>query len=153
MAASTRRSRRLWTSSSMRRLKAQLRISFKTRLCQAHAYPNARSCSNRSGKTLCYLLPLLEHVKVQETLRPQDGCIGLILLPTKESCQQVKEETDLWCKYSDFGARAASSTKGDRQPERGRYDILCASAGRLGSLLKDDKFDIMRATFVVVGRG
>ncbi|CAE7745338.1 RH20, partial [Symbiodinium sp. CCMP2456] len=25
----------------------------------------------RSG-TLCYLLPLLEHVKVQETLRPQD---------------------------------------------------------------------------------
>ena len=62
----------------------------------------------------------------------------------------MKEETDLWCKYSDFGARAASSTKGDRQPERGRYDILCASAGRLGSLLKDDKFDIMRATFVVV---
>lgn len=103
-----------------------------------------------SGKTLCYLLPLLEHIKVQETLRPQDGCIGLILLPTKELCQQVKEETELWCKYSGSRISVASCTKGDRQPERGRYEILCASAGRLGSLLRDDRFDIMRATFVVV---
>ncbi|CAE7672852.1 RH20 [Symbiodinium sp. CCMP2456] len=103
-----------------------------------------------SGKTLCYLLPLLEHVEVQPALRTHDGCIALVLLPLRELCQQIAQEAEAWCKYGGFSRRVVSCSTGDRGPELGRCDILCASSGKLGDLLSSEQFDIDRTTYVVV---
>ncbi|EAT43714.1 AAEL004253-PA [Aedes aegypti] len=50
-----------------------------------------------SGKTLSYLLPALMPIDEQSRLRRGDGPIALILAPTRELAQQIKQVTD------DFG--------------------------------------------------
>ena len=103
-----------------------------------------------SGKTLCYLLPLLTHVEMQPALRAHDGCIALILLPLRELCQQIAQEAEKWCTYCGFSRRVRSCSKGDEGPERGKCDILCASPGKLGDLLSSEQYDIDRTTHLVV---
>ena len=44
-----------------------------------------------SGKTAAYLWPLLVHIMDQKELQPGDGPVGLILAPTRELSQQVKQ--------------------------------------------------------------
>ena len=42
-----------------------------------------------SGKTYAYVLPMLHHILAQHEPKPGEGCIGLVLVPTRELCHQV----------------------------------------------------------------
>lgn len=51
-----------------------------------------------SGKTLCYVLPMIRHVMDAEKLVDGDGPIGFIVAPTRELALQIQRETNTFCK-------------------------------------------------------
>jgi ATP-dependent RNA helicase DDX42 len=51
-----------------------------------------------SGKTAAFIWPMLVHIMDQPELKPGDGPIGLILVPTRELAQQIYTEAKRFCK-------------------------------------------------------
>eukprot|EP00730_Choanoeca_flexa_P006377 TRINITY_DN12143_c1_g1_i1.p1 TRINITY_DN12143_c1_g1~~TRINITY_DN12143_c1_g1_i1.p1 ORF type:complete len:984 (+),score=309.05 TRINITY_DN12143_c1_g1_i1:265-2952(+) len=51
------------------------------------------------GKTLAFLLPLLRHVLDQRRCEQGEGCIGLIMSPTRELALQIYNEARRFCKH------------------------------------------------------
>ena len=45
-----------------------------------------------SGKTASFSIPMVQHCLNQQSLRPGDGPIGLVLAPTRELAQQIERE-------------------------------------------------------------
>lgn len=44
-----------------------------------------------SGKTAAFIWPMLVHIMDQKELEPGEGPIAVIVCPTRELCQQVRE--------------------------------------------------------------
>ena len=109
-----------------------------------------------SGKTLAYVLPMLVHVLNQPHLMPGEGFIGLIVVPTQELCQQVRDEVMNWagnkvieCEAIRGGGRASESER-QTQAMLGRVDVIVATPGRLIGMLKAKETNLGRATFFVL---
>jgi ATP-dependent RNA helicase DDX5/DBP2 len=44
-----------------------------------------------SGKTLGFILPALVHIMSKPKVKPGDGCVALVLAPTRELAIQIEE--------------------------------------------------------------
>ncbi|XP_021698916.1 probable ATP-dependent RNA helicase DDX17 isoform X2 [Aedes aegypti] len=106
-----------------------------------------------SGKTLSYLLPALMHIDQQSRLRRGDGPIALILAPTRELAQQIKQVTD------DFGrAMKIKNTclfGGGAKRQQGddlKYgvEIVIATPGRLIDFLSSEHTNLRRCSYLVL---
>ncbi|KAK6632724.1 hypothetical protein RUM43_013494 [Polyplax serrata] len=127
---------------------------------QAQGWPIALSGRNLvgiaktgSGKTLSYILPAVVHINHQPRLQRGDGPIVLVLAPTRELAQQIKEVTDDFGHSSGIrntcifgGAKRISQA---RDLERG-VEIVIATPGRLLDFLECGKTNLKRTTYLVL---
>ncbi|XP_055388658.1 ATP-dependent RNA helicase p62 isoform X2 [Condylostylus longicornis] len=127
---------------------------------QAQSWPIAMSGFNLvgiaktgSGKTLGYILPAVVHINSQKPLKRGDGPIALVLAPTRELAQQIKEVA------TDFGSSTyvrntclfGGAPRGGqaRDLERG-VEIVIATPGRLIDFLSQGKTNLRRCTYLVL---
>ena len=114
-----------------------------------------------SGKTMAYSLPMLQHVSAQQEVKPNQGPIGLILVPSRELCHQVGQEIQtLLCEAQQCDKSAPhirvacvfGGNGGDYQYRSvlGEFDIMVACPGRLLEALTRDDTNLHRASYIVV---
>jgi ATP-dependent RNA helicase DDX5/DBP2 len=106
-----------------------------------------------SGKTMAYIVPSLIHIENQPKNRNDDGPIALVLAPTRELAQQIKEVAQ------DFGTHinvknaclfgGASKGQQMRELERGA-EIVIATPGRLIDFLERGVVNLRRCSFLVL---
>uniref|UniRef100_A0A182N220 RNA helicase n=1 Tax=Anopheles dirus TaxID=7168 RepID=A0A182N220_9DIPT len=106
-----------------------------------------------SGKTLAYILPALVHISNQPRIVRGDGPIALVLAPTRELAQQIKQVCD------DFGRRmgiyntcvfgGASKYPQENDLRRG-VEIVIATPGRLIDFLERETTNLRRCTYLVL---
>ncbi|XP_064630913.1 uncharacterized protein LOC135489471 isoform X1 [Lineus longissimus] len=106
-----------------------------------------------SGKTLSFILPAIVHINHQPYLRPNDGPIALVLVPTRELAQQVQQVA------TEFGSTSriknvcvyGGAPKGPqiRSLERGA-EICIATPGRLIDFLERGNTNLKRCTYLVL---
>eukprot|EP01117_Protostelium_nocturnum_P015810 TRINITY_DN615_c0_g1_i2.p1 TRINITY_DN615_c0_g1~~TRINITY_DN615_c0_g1_i2.p1 ORF type:complete len:929 (-),score=284.34 TRINITY_DN615_c0_g1_i2:129-2915(-) len=109
-----------------------------------------------SGKTLCFLLPLLRHIADQPPVKQGEGPIAIVMAPTRELATQIHEEFKKFTKPLDIrcvcvygGSQVASQISDLKRGAEivvctpGRMiDILCTNRGRVTNL--------SRVTFLVL---
>ena len=106
-----------------------------------------------SGKTLGYLLPAMVHINAQAPLRPGDGPIALIVVPTRELAMQVQQQAALFGKLSGiyntciYGGTSSYSQKADLKKG---VEIAIATPGRLLDLLQQGVTNLKRVTYLVL---
>ena len=86
-----------------------------------------------TGKTLAYMLPLLQQLKFSKLVPPRI----LILVPTRELVDQVVENINRFSKYVNlrvFGVYGESNINIQKQTIAQGLDILVATPGRLFDL-------------------
>eukprot|EP00930_Biecheleria_cincta_P068470 TRINITY_DN558_c1_g1_i1.p1 TRINITY_DN558_c1_g1~~TRINITY_DN558_c1_g1_i1.p1 ORF type:complete len:539 (+),score=67.66 TRINITY_DN558_c1_g1_i1:211-1827(+) len=114
-----------------------------------------------SGKTMAYTLPMIQHVTAQQEVKPGQGPIGLILVPSRELCQQVSQEIQSLlsearqCDESAPQIRVASvfgGNGGDYQYRNmlGQFDVMVACPGRLLDAISRGDTNLHRASYIVV---
>jgi len=136
-------------------------LGFKTPTpIQAQGWPMALSgrdlvgiAETGSGKTMAYVLPAIVHINAQPLLEPGDGPIVLILAPTRELALQIQEE----CKKFGKSSRIRSTCvyggvpKGQQIRELSSgVEIVIATPGRLIDMLKQNKTNLRRVTYLVL---
>ena len=52
-----------------------------------------------SGRKLAYVLPMIKHVTGQLEVLPGDGPIGLVVVPSRELCQQIAHVVSEHARY------------------------------------------------------
>lgn len=100
-----------------------------------------------------YILPAIVHINHQPRLQKGDGPIALVLAPTRELAQQIKEVAE------DFGNTSgirntcifggAKRINQARDLERG-VEIVIATPGRLLDFLECGKTNLRRTTYLVL---
>jgi len=127
---------------------------------QIQAWPTATEgfdmigiAATGSGKTMAYVLPMLVHIMAQPELKPGEGPVGLVLLPTRELCDQVRNEIAAFAEFT--GLRCESVFGGEDFRHQAlafleRVDIVTATPGRLLDLLEKKKTNLKRVTYVVL---
>ncbi|SIO73287.1 ATP-dependent RNA helicase DDX46/PRP5 [Babesia microti strain RI] len=109
-----------------------------------------------SGKTLAYLLPLVRHVMAQPKLLIGDGCIALVIVPTRELAVQVNREAMKFAKPVKLVSTAVYGGAGIGDQlnalKRGSH-IVVGTPGRLIDVLTISNgkvTNLKRTTFVVL---
>lgn len=107
---------------------------------QAEAFPVILSgkdvvgiAQTGTGKTLAYMLPILQDLKFSKQLNPR----VLVLVPTRELVQQVVEMAQSFAKYTNFrvlGVYGGVNINTQKQRVAQGIDILIATPGRLYDL-------------------
>lgn len=110
-----------------------------------------------SGKTMCYLLSMLKHIKHQRPLsNDETGPLGIILSPTRELAIQIYQTCEIFIKNTNL--RAICCTGGSElhkqinDIKRG-VEIVIATPGRFIDLLTLNNGKLMktnRITFVTL---
>lgn len=109
-----------------------------------------------SGKTLSYLLPIVEKLQsLEPRVKREDGCMALILAPTRELCQQILETAEKLIKPFVFLVPGAVVGGEKKKAEKARLrkgiSILIATPGRLADhLVNTQCFDYSRLMFLVL---
>jgi len=107
-----------------------------------------------SGKTLAYILPMVLHILGQDCLKPGEGPVGLVLLPTRELCTQVVDEVQsICCSQPELVCRGIIGGEDSRSQDTqlcARCDIIVATPGRLIDMLARNATNLRRATFIVL---
>lgn len=106
-----------------------------------------------SGKTMAYVLPMLVHIIAQPELKPGEGPVGLVLVPTRELCSQVAKTVSLFAQ--DTKLRCESVYGGEDFANQAEHflevvDIVVAVPGRLIALLEERRTNLRRVTFLVL---
>jgi ATP-dependent RNA helicase DDX31/DBP7 len=110
-----------------------------------------------SGKTLSYLLPIVQKlVSIEPRVNRSDGCLALILAPTRELCQQILETT-VKLTQKNFHYLVSTAVVGGekKKSEKARLrkgvSILIATPGRLADhLVNTQSFDYSKLQFIVL---
>ncbi len=107
---------------------------------QAEAFPVILSgkdvvgiAQTGTGKTLAYMLPILQDIKFSKQLNPRI----LVLVPTRELVIQVVEMAESFAKYTNFkmlGVYGGVNINTQKQRVAQGTDILVATPGRLYDL-------------------
>lgn len=87
-----------------------------------------------TGKTLAYMLPLLQQLKFSKQLNPRI----LVLVPTRELVMQIVENIKAYSKYNNFrilGVFGEANINVQKQAIAEGIDILVATPGRLYDLV------------------
>ena len=112
-----------------------------------------------SGKTLAYVLPAIVHINAQEPAAVRAGPIALVLVPTRELCTQIAQETEKFsAAVSEVGGvptKIACAFGGVKKNEqlwalRDSLDILVAAPGRLMDFLQSGETSLHRTTYLVL---
>merc|ERR1719199_331759 len=100
---------------------------------------------------------MLVHIVAQEELRPGDGPVGLILVPTRNLCTQVANEINKYSRgitgfkcLSIFGNVGCAELDQQSDELQRRCDVMVATPGRLNNLLHDGKTNLKRCTYIVL---
>ncbi|EAZ51368.1 hypothetical protein [Cryptosporidium parvum Iowa II] len=106
-----------------------------------------------SGKTLGFLLPAMIHIRAQPLLRYGDGPICLVLAPTRELVEQIREQANQF--GSIFKLRNTAIYGGvPKRPQqasiRNGVEICIACPGRLIDLLEEGYTNLSRVTYLVL---
>ncbi|GLD94285.1 hypothetical protein PINS_up002896 [Pythium insidiosum] len=109
-----------------------------------------------SGKTLSYLLPIVQKLQsVEPRLTRDDGCLALILAPTRELCLQIQETAVKLTKAFVFLVPGVVVGGEKKKSEKARLrkgiSILIATPGRLADhLVNTQSFTYSRLQFLVL---
>lgn len=106
-----------------------------------------------SGKTLAYVIPAIIHVTKQPSVNHGDGPIALILVPTRELCQQINQV------ILDFGTSMrinstcifGGANKGyQKKCLDNKIEIVIATPGRLLDFLQADEVNLRRCSYLAL---
>lgn len=97
------------------------------------------------GKTLCFLLPIIENIKYT-----QYGIQACIITPTRELCVQIKSEASTVVRGKGLRVEAIYGGAQAHNVDLGRVDILVATPGRLLDYLRSDKLSLKRTEYFVL---
>eukprot|EP00736_Rhodelphis_marinus_P002869 Rmarinus@m.19885 len=108
-----------------------------------------------SGKTAAYALPLLQKVLRTKDAGEGGGVLALVLVPTKELCEQVKGVFHQLCKYcaGEITTTTAAGNKGDRKvpvSQIQKADVLIGTPSRLAALLESGSLNLKNSLQVLV---
>ncbi|RYH29471.1 DEAD/DEAH box helicase [archaeon] len=109
-----------------------------------------------SGKTLAYVLPVLhELLGISPPVKRTDGCMALIISPTRELCSQIAEvvgRLTRCCVNIVPGAiSGGEKKKSEKDRLRKGLNILVATPGRLLDHLKTtEAFSLQQLRFVIL---
>lgn len=106
-----------------------------------------------SGKTLSFILPAMVHISNQPPLSFGEGCIALVLVPTRELAQQVAKVAELFCAPSGikFACLYGGSPKGPQLVDLNQgAQLVIATPGRLNDFLDSFQTTLIRTTFLVL---
>jgi len=106
-----------------------------------------------SGKTLGFLLPAIVQINAQPLLRAGDGPIALIVAPTRELAQQIKNEVDKFGHTSQLKNSCCYGGAPKREQAfklREGVDILIATPGRLIDFIQSETTNMKRVTYLVL---
>uniref|UniRef100_A0AAG5D694 RNA helicase n=1 Tax=Anopheles atroparvus TaxID=41427 RepID=A0AAG5D694_ANOAO len=127
---------------------------------QAQGWPIALSgrdmvgiAKTGSGKTLSYLIPALIHIDQQPRLRRGDGPIALILAPTRELAQQIKQVADDFgraLKYKNTCLFGGGKKRKQQDDLEYGVEIVIATPGRLIDFLSANQTNLRRCSYLVL---
>ncbi|XP_032666062.1 probable ATP-dependent RNA helicase DDX28 [Odontomachus brunneus] len=107
------------------------------------------------GKTLSYLIPMINKILTWKTLknRPYNSPLGLIVTPTRELAFQIGLEAEKICQY--LGIRTKTFTGGKTKkilldPPLGHVDIIVASFGVISKLTTNDIYKLDMVRYIVL---
>lgn len=109
-----------------------------------------------SGKTLAYVLPMIRHINDQDLLKPGEGPIALIMVPTRELAGQVYSTVKLFGKVMNirvaavYGGRSIGSQIADI---KAGAEVIVCTPGRMIEVLgatSNRSINLDRTTFVVI---
>ncbi|KAG7383276.1 ATPdependent RNA helicase [Phytophthora boehmeriae] len=109
-----------------------------------------------SGKTLSYLLPIVQKLQaVSPRIQRSDGCLALVLAPTRELCTQILETASKLVMPFVFLVPGAIIGGEKKKAEKARLrkgiTILIATPGRLADhLVNTQSFDYSKLQFLVL---
>ncbi|SBT43252.1 ATP-dependent RNA helicase DDX5, putative [Plasmodium ovale wallikeri] len=106
-----------------------------------------------SGKTLAFILPAFVHILAQPSLKPGDGPVVLVLAPTRELAEQIRQECikfSVESKLRNTCAYGGVPKSGQIYALRQGVHILIACPGRLIDLLEQNATNLMRVTYLVL---
>ena len=102
-----------------------------------------------TGKTLAYLLPILQTLKFSKQLNPR----VVIIVPTRELVVQVVENAKDYSKYNSFrivGVYGGTNINSQARSVAQGCDILVATPGRLYDLAMDRAFKMKSVVKLVI---
>ncbi len=109
-----------------------------------------------SGKTLAYLLPIIRHILIQRPLKPNEGPIALIIVPSRELAWQIYQEAKQYCKLVKLEVSCVFGGMAMEQQisgiKRGSHIVIC-TPGRMIEVLSLNNgklINLKRTTFVVL---
>eukprot|EP01054_Gregarina_sp_Poly1_P005701 Gregarina_sp_Poly_1__5700@NODE_2_length_28028_cov_167_134223_g1_i0_p7_GENE_NODE_2_length_28028_cov_167_134223_g1_i0NODE_2_length_28028_cov_167_134223_g1_i0_p7_ORF_typecomplete_len401_score48_21DEAD/PF00270_29/5_5e52ResIII/PF04851_15/2_3e09Flavi_DEAD/PF07652_14/0_006AAA_19/PF13245_6/0_013AAA_22/PF13401_6/0_27SecA_DEAD/PF07517_14/1_5SecA_DEAD/PF07517_14/92CMS1/PF14617_6/0_19UBA_3/PF09288_10/17UBA_3/PF09288_10/82_NODE_2_length_28028_cov_167_134223_g1_i02348824690 len=104
-----------------------------------------------SGKTLAFLLPAVVHISAQERVRPDDGPVALILAPTRELVEQIKDESVKFALRMRTGvAYGGAPRRTQSHMLQSGCEIVAACPGRLIDFLERGIVNMRRVTYLVL---
>ncbi|SOV19411.1 ATP-dependent RNA helicase DDX5, putative [Plasmodium sp. gorilla clade G2] len=106
-----------------------------------------------SGKTLAFILPAFVHILAQPNLKYGDGPIVLVLAPTRELAEQIRQECIKFStesKIRNTCAYGGVPKSGQIYALKQGVHILIACPGRLIDLLEQNVTNLMRVTYLVL---
>ncbi|KYK62955.1 DEAD/DEAH box helicase domain-containing protein, partial [Toxoplasma gondii TgCatPRC2] len=120
-----------------RRLTAIQHLAIPTVL---HRHDTLVQCFTGSGKTLCFVVPLLqqllaEHERTGKSLRRGDGTRGLLLMPTRElavqACSQISRLAQLFPWIVVAAVTGGEKKQSEKRRLRAGVTVLLGTPGRL----------------------
>ncbi|EAA21304.1 DEAD/DEAH box helicase, putative [Plasmodium yoelii yoelii] len=106
-----------------------------------------------SGKTLAFILPAFVHILAQPSLKHGDGPIVLVLAPTRELAEQIRQECikfSVESKIKNSCAYGGVPKGGQIYALRQGVHILIGCPGRLIDLLEQNATNLRRVTYLVL---
>ncbi|KAJ1610799.1 putative RNA-dependent helicase p68 [Cryptosporidium canis] len=106
-----------------------------------------------SGKTLGFLLPAMIHIRAQPRLRYGDGPICLVLAPTRELVEQIREQANQFggiLKIRNTAIYGGVPKRPQQVSIRNGVEICIACPGRLIDLLEEGCTNLTRVTYLVL---
>jgi ATP-dependent RNA helicase DDX56/DBP9 len=97
-----------------------------------------------SGKTLAYLLPMIQKVLSKRDTSGGRATSGIVLVPTRELCDQVEATLTVLLQYCadvvSFASLGAGSAEARKARLRENPDVLVSTPGRLAEHMREDEF-------------
>jgi len=104
-----------------------------------------------SGKTLAYILPALEHIRIQNN---SQFPTALVLAPTRELVQQIQEEADKFAHYYRVHTTSCFGGQGNRSFQyrqlQNRPQLVVAAPGRLLDFLTNKIISVSNVSYLVL---
>lgn len=106
-----------------------------------------------SGKTLSYLLPVVQRLQADRTSGGSDSVGALLLVPSRELAEQIAAVCRTLCAPFGFHTKTVGGGRGVghiKQVFKDHADILVATPGALVKALRRNCVDLSQLSFLVV---